>query len=191
MRGRFDGGGTPSLRDFLVQVTRDVPHYDGKGSVYDEWRATEWQRQPAERRRRGQDGFEVDLAALGSGADFVAFQDFLGLPTMRWTAFGIAIGMAGAVAAASLINRIGTTFDMPADAIDVVIHPQSVIHSMVEFEDGSLLAQLGVTYVIVHSSWFPLEERSAVEASLAAFGSWLKLEYTDADSRVYSIRSPT
>ncbi len=83
MRGRFDGGGTPSLRDFLVQVTRDVPHYDGKGSVYDEWRATEWQRQPAERRRRGQDGFEVDLAALGSGADFVAFQDFLGLPTMQ------------------------------------------------------------------------------------------------------------
>ena len=36
-------------------------------------------------------------------------------------------------------------FDMPADAIDVVIHPQSVVHSMVEFEDGSLLAQLGVT----------------------------------------------
>ena len=83
MRGRFDGGGTPSLRDFLVQVTRDVPHYDGKGSVYDEWRADEWQRQPAERRRRGQDGFEVELAALGSGADFVAFQDFLGLPTLQ------------------------------------------------------------------------------------------------------------
>jgi 1-deoxy-D-xylulose-5-phosphate reductoisomerase len=36
-------------------------------------------------------------------------------------------------------------FDMPADRIDVVIHPQSVVHSMVEFEDGSFLAQLGVT----------------------------------------------
>ena len=36
-------------------------------------------------------------------------------------------------------------FDMPAERIDVVIHPQSVVHSMVEFEDGSLLAQLGVT----------------------------------------------
>ena len=36
-------------------------------------------------------------------------------------------------------------FDMPADRIDVVIHPQSVVHSMVEFTDGSLLAQLGVT----------------------------------------------
>lgn len=83
MRGRFDGGGTPSLRDFLVQVTRDVPHFDGGGSVYDRWRAEEWQRQPAERRRRGADGFEVELAALGSGADFVAFQDFLGLPTLQ------------------------------------------------------------------------------------------------------------
>jgi len=83
MRGRFDGGGTPSLRDFLVQVTRDVPHFDGGGSVYDRWRAEEWQRQPAERRRRGPDGFEVELAALGSGADFVAFQDFLGLPTLQ------------------------------------------------------------------------------------------------------------
>ena len=36
-------------------------------------------------------------------------------------------------------------FDMPADRIDVVVHPQSVVHSMVEFADGSLLAQLGVT----------------------------------------------
>ena len=36
-------------------------------------------------------------------------------------------------------------FEMAADDIDVVIHPQSVVHSMVEFQDGSLLAQLGVT----------------------------------------------
>jgi 1-deoxy-D-xylulose-5-phosphate reductoisomerase len=36
-------------------------------------------------------------------------------------------------------------FDVPASAIDVVIHPQSVVHSMVEFVDGSILAQLGVT----------------------------------------------
>jgi 1-deoxy-D-xylulose-5-phosphate reductoisomerase len=34
-------------------------------------------------------------------------------------------------------------FDIPVDRIDVVIHPQSVIHSMVEFPDGSVLAQMG------------------------------------------------
>ncbi|MCR9295192.1 MAG: 1-deoxy-D-xylulose-5-phosphate reductoisomerase [bacterium] len=33
-------------------------------------------------------------------------------------------------------------FDLPADKIEVVVHPQSVIHSMVEFVDGSVIAQL-------------------------------------------------
>jgi len=36
-------------------------------------------------------------------------------------------------------------FDVDVDKIDVVIHPQSIIHSMVEFVDGSILAQLGIT----------------------------------------------
>jgi len=34
-------------------------------------------------------------------------------------------------------------FGMPSQRIDILIHPQSVIHSMVEFVDGSVLAQLG------------------------------------------------
>lgn len=36
-------------------------------------------------------------------------------------------------------------FDMPYEAIDVVIHPQSLVHSLVEFRDGSVIAQLGLT----------------------------------------------
>ena len=36
-------------------------------------------------------------------------------------------------------------FGVRGDQIDVVIHPQSVVHSLVEFVDGSMLAQLGVT----------------------------------------------
>jgi 1-deoxy-D-xylulose-5-phosphate reductoisomerase len=35
-------------------------------------------------------------------------------------------------------------FDVPLDRIDVVVHPQSIVHSMVEFVDRSLLAQLGM-----------------------------------------------
>ncbi|NLK73456.1 MAG: 1-deoxy-D-xylulose-5-phosphate reductoisomerase [Clostridiales bacterium] len=35
-------------------------------------------------------------------------------------------------------------FDIPAENIEVIVHPQSIIHSMVEFVDGSVLAQLGV-----------------------------------------------
>ena len=34
-------------------------------------------------------------------------------------------------------------FDTPIDKIDVVIHPESIIHSMVEFEDGAIIAQMG------------------------------------------------
>ncbi len=36
-------------------------------------------------------------------------------------------------------------FGMPIERIDVQIHPQSVIHSMVEYADGSVVAQLGIT----------------------------------------------
>jgi len=48
-------------------------------------------------------------------------------------------------------------FHLPYDAIDVVVHPQSIIHAMVEFADGSVLAQLGfptmeipVLYALTH-----------------------------------------
>ncbi|WP_432665018.1 1-deoxy-D-xylulose-5-phosphate reductoisomerase [Wukongibacter baidiensis] len=35
-------------------------------------------------------------------------------------------------------------FDIEREQIDVIVHPQSIVHSMVEFVDGSILAQLGV-----------------------------------------------
>ena len=35
-------------------------------------------------------------------------------------------------------------FDLPIEKIDVVFHPQSIIHSMVEFEDSSIKAQMGI-----------------------------------------------
>ncbi len=49
-------------------------------------------------------------------------------------------------------------FDMPIDKIQVLIHPEAVIHSMVEFKDGAVLAQLGVTDMklpIQHALSFP------------------------------------
>jgi 1-deoxy-D-xylulose-5-phosphate reductoisomerase len=36
-------------------------------------------------------------------------------------------------------------FDVPPDRIDIVVHPQSIVHSMAELVDGSVIAQLGVT----------------------------------------------
>ena len=48
-------------------------------------------------------------------------------------------------------------FDLPAEKIEVVIHPQSIIHSMIEFVDGSVIAQLGtpdmrtpIQYALTH-----------------------------------------
>ncbi len=40
-------------------------------------------------------------------------------------------------------------FDLPGEKIDVVIHPQSIVHSMVEFVDGSVKAQMGLPTMLV------------------------------------------
>ncbi|MCK9274187.1 MAG: 1-deoxy-D-xylulose-5-phosphate reductoisomerase [Syntrophales bacterium] len=44
-------------------------------------------------------------------------------------------------------------FDAGVDDIEVVVHPQSLVHSMVEFTDGSIIAQLGVTDMRVPISY--------------------------------------
>jgi 1-deoxy-D-xylulose-5-phosphate reductoisomerase len=48
-------------------------------------------------------------------------------------------------------------FDLDADQIDVIVHPQSILHSIVQFEDGSMKAQMGlpdmrlpIQYAIAH-----------------------------------------
>jgi 1-deoxy-D-xylulose-5-phosphate reductoisomerase len=38
-------------------------------------------------------------------------------------------------------------FNLTPEQIQVVIHPQSIIHSMVQFQDGSLKAQNGFTWI--------------------------------------------
>lgn len=58
-----------------------------------------------------------------------------------------AMGPMVTVNSATLMNKglelieAHLLFDLPYDAIDVVVHPQSVVHSMVEFVDGSTIAQ--------------------------------------------------
>lgn len=49
-------------------------------------------------------------------------------------------------------------FGLPLEKIEVVIHPQSTVHSLVEFNDGNILAQLGVTDMrtpIMHALMYP------------------------------------
>jgi 1-deoxy-D-xylulose-5-phosphate reductoisomerase len=44
-------------------------------------------------------------------------------------------------------------FDIPIDQIAILIHPQSVVHSMVEYVDGSMVAQMGITDMKVPISY--------------------------------------
>ena len=66
-------------------------------------------------------------------------------------------------------------FGTPADRIDVLIHPQSIIHSMVQFKDGSIKAQLGVPDMrlpIIYALTFPDRvETELPRPSLADIGS--------------------
>jgi 1-deoxy-D-xylulose-5-phosphate reductoisomerase len=65
-------------------------------------------------------------------------------------------------------------FDMPPNRIDVLIHPQSVIHSLVEYADGSTLAQLGApdmrTPIACAWSWPDRVAWPAPRLDLAAIG---------------------
>lgn len=57
-------------------------------------------------------------------------------------------------------------FDMPVSEIEVVIHPQSIVHSMVEYNDGSFLAQLGspdMRTPIAHAMAYPNRISSGVQ----------------------------
>ena len=87
----------------------------------------------------------------------------LGHPTWR-------MGAKISVDSATLMNKgfevIEATwlFGLPASRVDVLIHPESVIHSMVEFRDGSVLAQMGVPdmripigYALAFPERLPLE----------------------------------
>ena len=70
-------------------------------------------------------------------------RDVLAHPT--WNMGGkITVDCASMVNKGLEVIEAHHLFGMPAEKIDVVVHPQSVIHSMVEFEDGAVLAQLGM-----------------------------------------------
>jgi len=62
-----------------------------------------------------------------------------------------SMGQKISVDSASMMNKALEVieahylFDMPAEKIDVLIHPQSVVHSMVEYNDGSILSQMGAS----------------------------------------------
>ncbi|MCL6481482.1 MAG: 1-deoxy-D-xylulose-5-phosphate reductoisomerase [Firmicutes bacterium] len=77
-------------------------------------------------------------------------------------------------------------FGVPLEQIDVVIHPQSTIHSMVEFVDGSVLAQLGPTDMrvpIQYALTYP--QRLASNGYVLDWATLRKLEFAPASPRKF------
>ena len=75
-------------------------------------------------------------------------------------------------------------FGMPAERVVVLVHPQSVVHSMVEFVDGTVLAQLGVTDMrlpIQYALSHPERWEAAIPGLDFARGLCLEFEVPDHD----------
>ncbi len=64
-------------------------------------------------------------------------------------------------------------FDMPADKIEVLVHPESIVHSLVEFVDGSVIAQLGEPDMCL-----PIQYALTYPARVAGIGKSLNLAET-------------
>ncbi len=62
-------------------------------------------------------------------------------------------------------------FDMPVDKIEVLIHPESIVHSLVEFVDGSVMAQLGEPDMCL-----PIQYALTYPGRVAGIGKHLRLE---------------
>ena len=103
----------------------------------------------------------------------------------RWS-----MGKKISVDSASLMNKglelieAVHLFDVTPDQVQVVIHPQSIVHSAVEFEDNAVLAQLGVPDMrvcIQYALTYPLRLPSQAE-SLDLFGKNLEFHNYDGET---------
>lgn len=75
-------------------------------------------------------------------------------------------------------------FALPPQQVDIVVHPQSIVHSLVEYVDGSMLAQLGnpdMRTPIAHALGWPERLRSGVESLDILRAARLEFEAPDLE----------
>lgn len=73
-------------------------------------------------------------------------------------------------------------FDVSVENIEVVVHPQSIVHSLVEYQDGSVLAQLGIPDMripIAYALSYP--ERLPLQLNRLSLSQCANLEFVDPD----------
>ena len=82
----------------------------------------------------------------------VSIKDVLAHPT--WKMGGkITVDCAGMMNKGLEIIEARWLFDMPYEKIKVLVHPQSIVHSMVQYIDGAVIAQMGVPDMKVPIQW--------------------------------------
>lgn len=77
-------------------------------------------------------------------------------------------------------------FDIPHESIEVLIHPQSIVHSMVAFRDGSVIAQMGIPDMkgaIAHALFHP--ERLPVGVEVPDFSAIGSLDFQSPDLKKF------
>lgn len=87
-----------------------------------------------------------------------------------------AMGKRITLDSASMVNKAFEVmeahylFDLPYEKIETVLHPESIVHSMVEYEDHAVMAQLGsadmhlpIQYALCYPERIPLDEKSPLD----------------------------
>lgn len=107
-----------------------------------------------------------------------------------------AMGAKISVDSATMMNKAlevieaAYLFNLPSEKIDVLIHPQSIIHSMVEYIDGSILSQMGAPDMrtpIAHTLAWP--ERVATTGQVLDLTKNLNLSFEPIDTdRFYAVK---
>jgi len=114
----------------------------------------------------------------------VAVGDVLAHPTWRMGA-KITVDCATLVNKGLEIIEAHWLFDLPYDVIDVVIHPQSIVHSIVRFVDGSMIAQMATPDMripILYALAYPYRLKSDLGADVLEFPA---LSFAPVDQRRY------
>ena len=77
-------------------------------------------------------------------------------------------------------------FDVDVDSIQVVVHPQSIIHSMVEYEDGAVIAQLGMPDMklpIQYALFYP--DRRFLDSERVDFARLKEMTFEEPDTDTF------
>jgi 1-deoxy-D-xylulose-5-phosphate reductoisomerase len=99
------------------------------------------------------------------------------------------MGVKNTIDSATLMNKglevieAERLFGFGADEISVVVHPQSIVHSMIEMVDGSIIAQMGVTdmrHAIQYALTFP--ERKSCQLEPLDFSKLAQLTFEEPDT---------